>query len=419
MTLDTYFREGFLMHVTGVIVEYNPMHNGHVYHVEQSRQTTGADAVAAVMSGHFLQRGEPAMLNKWARTKMALAQGVDLVLEMPAAYSTQSAALFALGSVATLDRLGVVDSLCFGSESGDISALQTLSSIIAQEPALLQSLIREELQKGQSYPRATSAALARFAELDPSLDSQLLRMPNNMLGLEYLAALRKLSSSIRPATITRIAAGYNDETISHPKIASATAIRKATLESGAETAKPLLPPFSYQMMQEEFRAGRGPMRWENFRQALFTLLLHSTPERLREYVGVDEGLEARLLDAARRTETVHDLIEAVKTKRYTWTKIQRALTSILLGVTREIQAEMNVDAGPSYIRVLGFTERGRQVLKRAVKTAVVPILTNLPREKSAMLELDVRASAVYAQGYPQKQPGAALWDYTVPVIRMK
>ncbi|HEU4963065.1 MAG TPA: nucleotidyltransferase [Bacilli bacterium] len=409
------------MHVTGVIVEYNPMHNGHVYHVEQSRQTTGADAVVAVMSGQFLQRGEPAMLNKWARTRMALRQGVDLVLEMPVAYSTQSATLFAYGSVATLDRLGVVDSLCFGSESGDITALQTLSSIIAQEPPLLQSLIREELEKGQSYPRAMSTALTRYTEQDPrftAAHSELVGQPNNMLGLEYLSALRKLGSAIRPATITRIAAGYNDETISHPKIASATAIRKATLETGVQTTEPLLPPYSYAVLQEEFAAGRGPVRWENFRQALFAMLLHSTPDQLRSYVGVDEGLESRLLDAARRVDTVQELLEAVKTKRYTWTKIQRALTSILLGVTREWQARMEVEAGPSYIRVLGFTERGRQVLKAAAQSAVVPILTNLPREKSAMLELDVRASALYAQGYSERQPGATMWDYTVPVIRM-
>ncbi|MGZ4105951.1 MAG: tRNA(Met) cytidine acetate ligase, partial [Tumebacillaceae bacterium] len=268
------------MHVTGVIVEYNPMHNGHIYHVEQARQTTGADAVVAVMSGHFLQRGEPAIVNKWTRTHMALRQGVDLVLELPVAYSTQSASLFAYGSVAVLSLLGVVDSICFGSESGDIRSLQTLSNIIVEEPPLLQSLIREELQKGQSYPRATAQALTRYAEQDPRLDSVLVGQPNNMLGLEYLAALRKFGSSIQPATIQRIAAGYNEENITHPTIASVTAIRKATFQTGIETAEPLLPDVSYALLQEEFRSGRGPISWENFRQALFTLLHRETPEQL-------------------------------------------------------------------------------------------------------------------------------------------
>ncbi|MGZ4163925.1 MAG: nucleotidyltransferase [Tumebacillaceae bacterium] len=406
------------MHVTGVIVEYNPMHNGHIYHVEQARQTTGADAVVAVMSGHFLQRGEPAIVNKWTRTHMALRQGVDLVLELPVAYSTQSASLFAYGSVAVLSLLGVVDSICFGSESGDIRSLQTLSNIIVEEPPLLQSLIREELQKGQSYPRATAQALTRYAEQDPRLDSVLVGQPNNMLGLEYLAALRKFGSSIQPATIQRIAAGYNEENITHPTIASATAIRKATFQTGIETAEPLLPDVSYALLQEEFRAGRGPISWENFRQALFTLLHRETPEQLARYVGMDEGLEARLLDAVRRVDTVHDLVAMAKTKRFTWTKIQRALTSLLLGVTREEQERLHLAQGPDAIRVLGFNHIGQQLLRQASADAHVPILTKLPREKSPLLELDLRASRVYAQGYPEWQPGAAQWDFTKPVIRV-
>lgn len=404
-------------HVTGVIVEYNPMHNGHLYHVEQARLSTGADAVVAVMSGHFLQRGEPAILNKWARAQMALAQGVDLVLEMPVAYSTQSASWFAYGSVAVLDRLGVVDSLCFGSESGDIAALQALSTIIADEPPLLQEYIREELAKGQSYPRAASAALVRYASGDAGLDAALAASPNNMLGLEYLAALHKLGSSIRPTTITRIAAGYNEERITHPKIASATAIRKATLETGLATAEPLLPATSYRILQAEFAAGRGPMRWENFAQTIFSLLLRATPAELSGYVGVDEGLEHRLLEAARNAQTVQELISLVKTKRFTWTKIQRALTAILLGLTRDQQAALQMADGPDYIRVLGFTERGRRLLRQATEAARVPILTNLPKEKSPMLELDIRASRLYAQGYPVPQSGAAQWDYTRRVER--
>lgn len=404
------------MHVTGVIVEYNPMHNGHLYHVEASRKETGADAVVAVMSGHFLQRGEPAILNKWARAEMALRQGVDLVLELPAAYATQSASWFAYGAVAVLDRLGVVNSLCFGSESGHIQGLQALGRVLADKPPQLTAWLGEELARGVNYPTAMAAALVRYAECDPTLDAALVASPNNTLGLEYLAALAKLGSAIRPATIQRIVAGYNDETISHPQIASATAIRKATFETGLERTEPLLPTYSYHVLQQEFAAGRGPISWENFQQALFTLLLRTTPERLATYVGVDEGLEARLIEAARVTETVRDLIQAVKTKRYTWTKIQRALTALLLDLTREEQAQLQLDAGPDYLRVLGFTARGREVLKRAAGAAAVPILTKIPRDKSPMLAFDLRASRLYAQGYPVKQPGAAQWDITRPVL---
>ncbi|ASS75704.1 hypothetical protein CIG75_12395 [Tumebacillus algifaecis] len=404
------------MRVTGVVVEYNPMHNGHLYHLEQAKLVTDADAIVAVMSGHFLQRGEPALVNKWARTKMALQQGVDLVLELPVAYSAQSASLFALGSVAVLDRLGVVDTVCFGSESGDIHSLQALSSILVEEPPLFKTFLREELQKGHSYPRAASDALARYASQDTAIPSELAHMPNNMLGLEYLAALRKLNSSIAPATITRIAAGYNQETVTHPSIASATAIRKATFETGIDTAENLLPVCSFSVLQEEFAAGRGPVSWENYRQALFTLLHRATPDALAAFVGVDEGLEHRLLEAALQTETVHELILHTKTKRYTWTKIQRALTSILLGLTRQEQAALNVLQGPPYIRVLGFTKRGQTLLKAASSRASVPILTKLPKEKPNMLALDLRATRLYAQGYPTHQQGAELWDITRPVL---
>ncbi|MFD2171419.1 nucleotidyltransferase [Tumebacillus lipolyticus] len=404
------------MRVTGVIVEYNPMHNGHLYHVEQARRSTGADAIVAVMSGHFLQRGEPAIVNKWARAKMALQQGVDLVLELPVAYSAQSASLFAFGSVAVLDALSIVDSICFGSESGDIRSLTALSDILVAEPPQFKALLREELKKGHSYPRAASDALARYAAQDESIDSHLAQQPNNMLGLEYLAALKKLNSKIRPATITRIASGYHQETVTHPSIASATAIRKATFETGIDTAEHLLPRSSFSILQAEWQAGRGPIAWENYRQALFTLLHRATPSSLAEFVGVDEGLEHRLLRAAMQANTVHDLIEQTKTKRFTWTKIQRALTSILLGLTRQEQSELHLAAGPSYIRVLGFTERGQELLRQASAQSSVPILTKLHKEKPKMLELDLRATRIYSQGYPVWQPGAESWDITLPVL---
>jgi predicted nucleotidyltransferase len=406
------------MQVTGVIVEYNPMHNGHLYHLQESRRTTEADVLVAVMSGHFLQRGEPAVVNKWARTQMALLQGVDLVLELPVAYSTQSASLFAFGSVAVLNALGIVDALCFGSESGNLESLWALSSLMAEMPELLQIYLQTELQKGVSYPQAMSDALVQYAKVDDRYDAKLAAQPNNMLGLEYLVALRKIGSSIRPATIRRIAAGYNQETVTHPSIASATAIRKATFESGIETAEALLPGESYRILREEFGEGRGPISWESFRQALFACLLRSTPEELAGYVNVDEGLEARLLEAAGRVQTVRDLVYDVKTRRYTWTKIQRALTAILLGLTREQQERLSLWDGPDYVRVLGFTEKGRMALKEAGKKSAVPILTRVAGYQSSMLELDIRASRVYALGYKAGGREASGWDYTRAVVRV-
>lgn len=405
------------MRTAGVVVEYNPMHNGHCYHLQKTKSKTGADTIVAVMSGHFLQRGEPAIINKWARAEMALRNGVDLVLELPVVYSTQSARLFAFGSVATLHALGTVDVLCFGSEEGDLSSLLKLSDLIAEPPAALQQDLMASLARGLSYPAAFAAALKEHVKQTTDIEPEIADQPNNMLGLEYLHALRKLQSPIQPYTIQRVAAGYHDSELEDAAIASATAIRKAV--QNRQPIDSYLPTDNNRLLLAEFETRRGSVTWDSFTQTLLALLARATPAELAKYAHFEPGLETRLLDALPHSSSVSELIYKAKTRRYTWTRIQRALTALLLDLTKEKLAGMNLENGPDSIRVLGFTEKGRSLLKRSASTASLPIITKISRSIPAMIEMNMLATQIYSMGFPDPSAANRLKETDIPVIYVK
>lgn len=421
------------MRTVGIVVEYNPFHNGHLYHLQQAQQVSGAEAVVAVMSGYFLQRGEPALLDKWMRAEMALRSGADLVLEIPTVYACQPAEWFAYGAVATLEATGVVDYLCFGSESGGLAPLQRLARTVATESKQLTTALKRFLKKGYSYPRAYSAALT---ELHPDAFTELTQ-PNNVLGLGYLTALHQLNSRIEPLTVRREKSGYNETRLTDARIASATAIRKKWLETGDLTAiHPYVPQTTYDLLARAVSSGVRPVTWEALRQAIFTKIATLSPEELRAIYDVGEGLEYRLqrqlfraaqrhakgtdnrtdrplateaMEAREATDvwanlSVYDYIAALKTKRYTWTHLQRILTYVLLGLRKSDLTRSVLDNGPSYIRVLGFTPRGRTLLKTMKARATVPILTRIGRERPPMLECDLRAAAVYTLASEARLP---------------
>jgi predicted nucleotidyltransferase len=422
------------MRTVGIIVEYNPLHNGHVHHFAESRRVTGAEAVVAVMSGHFLQRGEPAIVNKWTRAEMALRMGADLVIELPVLYSVQPAEWFAYGAVSALHRTGVVDAICFGSESGDIEWLNRLSAAVAREPDSFQAELRSRLKTGMNFPRAYSTAIGEWlrmgSEREGSPDNQPvsvhdLMQPNNTLGLHYLIALRRLNSPIRAYTITRAKAGYNDAHVKDSSIASATAIRRIIGQGGGlDGVAPYVPPFTLELMAREFREGRGPVDWERFARPLFHQLVTMQPSQLAEMYEVSEGLENRIIRSLAEMDpeqapTVSGLLERLKTKRYTLTKLQRMLARILLGHTRRHMTKARLRAGVSYLRVLGFSEAGRELLKQMRKSASVPVVVNVSgHPDNPDLELDVRASAVYALAYDDPRAGMLLQDYRMPPIRI-
>lgn len=405
------------MRTAGVVVEYNPMHNGHRYHLQKTKLETGADAIVAVMSGHFLQRGEPAVLHKWARTEMALRNGADLVLELPVAYSTQSARLFAFGSVATLHATGIVDVLSFGSEQGDLAPLLILSQLIADPPAALQIELEVALQQGLSYPAAYAKALNRYVRQTKELDADIVNHPNNMLGIEYLHALRKLNSPIKPYTIKRVASGFHETKLEHASIASATAIRQAIREQQAVAS--YLPTVNTDILLREFAEGRGPVTWDSFTQALFTLLARSTPDQLSQFAHFETGMETRILESLPHAANVTDLIYRAKTRRYTWTRIQRALTALLLGMTKDKLQSLSLEKGPDSIRVLGFTEKGRTLLKQSASVATLPIVTNISRNIPAMVELNIQASKIYSLGFSRRNASKDLQEPQIPILYVR
>ncbi|MFC4103656.1 nucleotidyltransferase [Paenibacillus xanthanilyticus] len=403
------------MRTVGLIVEYNPFHNGHLYHLQQSVKITEADAVVAVMSGHFLQRGEPALADKWTRTEMALRGGCDLVLELPVAYSAQAAEWFAYGAVATLAATGVVDALCFGSEGGDLAPMRRVARELASESPAFASLLADKLAEGVSYPAAYGAVVkAHMSAIgDAEAAAFAFDQPNNTLGLHYLLALERLGGPMTPYTIKREKAGYSQTTITDNRIASATAIRKLILEHGSpDKAASYMPDTTLDLL-----AGRtdAHVSWRLYERPLFHKLLSESAEMLAGYHEVTEGLEHRIKNAlpSLPSLTFDALLEALKTKRYTRTKLQRALLAILLGHRKADMTRERLTLGVEYIRVLGFTPKGRELLKRMRKAARLPVLLSAADAQvdSRYLRMDVEATSVYALAQPNTDAKTLFRDY--------
>lgn len=382
------------MKAVGVVVEYNPFHNGHAFHLQQSRELTGADVAIAVMSGNFLQRGEPALLSKWARTSMALAAGVDLVFELPYRFATQKAEIFAEGAVSILTAAGC-SSLCFGSESGDLAAFDSTIEFLEKNQASFQDTIKQTAKLGYSYPKAISLSYQSLAPAENHLD---ISSPNNILGLHYMQAIRRQGSPVKAVTVPRKNAGYHDEHFSSSTIASATSIRKA-LMGGPEqfpTIKNLVPSATYEQLiryREEYGSFHS---WENYWPLLKYKLLQSSPADLKRHYEVEEGLEHRLSMAAASAESFQEFMSTIKTKRYTWTRLQRVCVHIL---TNTIKEEMKKDKlTANYLRLLGASERGRQYLKKEKENFSLPIVSKLSAFNDEEIALDIRATTIYALG---------------------
>lgn len=411
------------MKTVGIIVEYNPLHNGHVLHYTRSKEITNADAVVAIMSGPFLQRGEPALVGKRARTEMALHMGVDLVIELPTAYAVQPAEWFAYGAVALLNGTGVVDCLCFGSESGSLQDLLPLAEALAEESGQLRNEITKRMSSGSNFPSAYAAAAAAVtgaSEASVHSLTQLLSQPNNSLGLHYLIALKRLESRITAYTITRESANYHDLVPSDKTIASATSIRKLILEGGLTTVASYVPSYTLDILRREFTEGLGPMDWERFRQPMFHTLLAHDPEALESYHEVTEGLEHRIHKLLSQLDepTIEALLRALKTKRYTRTKLQRMLLHILLNHNKAEMSRTMLAEGPGFIRVLGFSDRGKTLLKQMKKTASLPVVMRPSTFSHPYLKWDLQAAATYANAYPNPAVSSMFSDYLLPPVRL-
>ena len=362
------------MKIAGIVAEYNPFHNGHKYHIEQTKRICGASHTVAVMSGDFVMRGEPALKDKLSRAEAAVKSGVDLIIELPVCYSLASAEFFAYGAVYILNALGCIDYLSFGSEEGSTEEIERISEALSCED--ISEKIKEKMKSGIPVFSAISKILPEY--------ENILSKPNNILGINYLKALKKLNSNITPVTVKREGDGYNTET---PKgeFASAKAIRN--LLSEAKDVSEYLP-------EESAKKLTGCVFEKNFDKIVTYALRMADEEYLKTIPDVTEGLESLIKKAAFSKNTVEDIAEEIKSKRYAYTRIKRIIYNAVLGITEE-KREKN----PEYIRVLALNERGREILAKARKTATLPIITNISKKdflNFTGLYDDYRAAAVYS-----------------------
>lgn len=405
------------MKAVGVVVEYNPFHNGHAYHAAKSRELARADVVIAVMSGPFLQRGEPALVPKQIRAKMALQAGVDIVIELPYAFAVQKADLFAKGAVALLAAIGC-ESICFGSENGDIKSFVQTASFLEDKQDMIEQYVKKHIRSGASYPKAFSLAFLDIAKGD---NQELLdwSKPNNSLGLHYVRAIHSLKANLVPLTIGRKQADYHDPELpgGTNTIASATSIRTALLKSGdfSELAS-FVPKTTITELKEYLNMNKSFHSWENYWPLLQYRLLSSSPTELATLYDVHEGIENRLIQAAKRSQSFHDFLSNVKTKRYTWTRLQRMCVHILMS-TLQTDLDRLVENTPHYLRLLGMTEKGQFYLKKHKSSFTLPLVSKLSSCTESGIADDIKASNLYALGLTgQAQLELLKKDFTEPPI---
>lgn len=408
--------------VLGIVAEYNPFHNGHLYHIKQSIEQTNSDYVVCVISGNFVQRGNTSIVDKWTKAKMAIANGADLVLELPTVYSTSSAENFAEGSIKVLDELGIVDSISFGMETNDIATLNNIANVLYQEPKDYVTILNHELNKGISFPKARENALMMYLN-DIKRYANVLSGSNNILGIEYLKAMKKLKSPLQPVGIQREKVFYNDNFIVDD-FASATAIRKMIVNRQFDDIMKVIPRSSYILLAQELRNGHYVLDLSKFQSEILYKLRSMTTEQIRELPDVSEGLENAIKNAADSCNNIIDLVNMIKSKRYTQTRIQRILIYCLLGITQKMM-DTSRKTTP-YIRVLGFNDNGKKLISEAMaKNPKLNLVTSVKkfmdenRNKTLreMLQTDIYATNIYTLGY-EKDSWANL-DYTNKIVTME
>lgn len=402
------------MQAVGIVVEYNPFHNGHFHHVNEAKRVTEADVTIAVMSGQFLQRGEPALVDKWHRTKMALLSGVDLVIELPYVFSTGHATQFALGAVHLLSAMQC-EHLAFGSEQGSIEPFLNSYHLIENNRTAYNTFIKEAITKGISYPQALHAAYEYLQQQTPNSYIDLAQ-PNNILGFHYIEAIQQLGSTIQPVTIQRIEAGYHDAINRNSQIASATGLRKAIFDgSSLEELAKFMPEATLNELTSWQKSYNQFARWESFWPLLQYAIVRQTPQQLKVYADVSEGLENALVKHAMASSSFGEFMNRLKSKRYTWTRLQRMLTHIFTGITKD---QLHAFSTPSYLRILGMTQQGQAYIAERKKSFDLPIISRVAAVNNPMLALDIRATTMYSLGvqhFSHKKIGE---DYKTPPIRI-
>ncbi len=373
---------------TAIVAEYNPFHKGHKYHISETRKITGCENIIAVMSGNFVQRGEPAFTDKMTRAKCALLNGADMVVELPVEYATSSADIFARGAAEIIKAMGIADSISFGSEAGNTEIFLRLMDILHEEPSGYKYELKKYLDEGLSYPLARQHALSSFLAI-PFENLDFLSLPNNILALEYMLALK--DSSITPYTIERNTSQYNSPMLTG-EISSSMAIRHAVERGNPAEARSSMPDNCADILDNIKRLPNI----DDYSDILHYILRTTSAERLSETADITEGLENRIISEA-AGDKISIIAEKVKTKRYTYAKIRRGLLHIILGITKEQQQK-----APTYIRVLGVRKDSIRLLSELTEKAALPVITNV-KDSEELLAKEIRATDIYniPLGIPQ------------------
>ena len=364
---------------TGIICEYNPFHNGHLYHINKIKELFPDDIIVLVMSSHFLQRGDSSLINKWDKTDIALSLGVDIIIELPFVFSSQGADIFAKGSIEILKNMNV-DKLIFGSETDDIKLLSNIADIQIDNYEF-DLKVKTYLDEGISYPTALSKAVC-------DLTSIKIDKPNDLLAISYIKEIKKQKANIEPLCIKRTN-DFHSLKLDN-EVVSATSIRNALKEN--KDIKKYVPPIVYEYMKKDL----------SFTEDYFDLLKYkiiSDFNILNIYHTVDEGIENRIKKYIYTSNNMDELINNIKTKRYTYNKVKRMLTHILCSYTKE---EALRTQNGEYIRILGFNTKGKEYLNKVKKTSLLPIITGYSNIKSEVLDIEKRVSSIYFLPFKQK-----------------
>ncbi len=405
------------MKVAGIIAEYNPFHNGHAYHITQTRYISGCSHIIVAMSGHFVQRGETAIFDKWSRAKMAILGGADLIVELPFAFSVRSAQYFATGGIRLLSSLGV-DYLSFGAEQADLLQLKNAATAL-EDPQFTQTFY-SQMKQGITYAKALGATIQK----QTGLDKEFISSPNNILAIEYLRAIYHCASHIKPLAISRVEANYHDTDI-RSTIASATAIRRsiATEHCLNEKVRRAVPSATYNIMSELLDQQKGPVNKGALEIALLTKLRTCSLADIENTPDVSEGIHYKIAAVALKATSIDHLYSLLKNKRYLYSRLQRIMAHIIVG-TKKSDIAVFDHTGPAYIRVLAFNDKGRELLHQYKSSCSLPIVvktaslldSNLRSKETLtvaqkMLALDTQASDIFSLGMPSQQWRSGGWDF--------
>lgn len=416
------------MNITGVIAEYNPFHNGHRYQLEAARTRTQADFILVIMNGDFMQRGLPALWNKYERAAMAIEHGADAVIELPVLYGTASAEYFAFGGIQILDQLHCVQQVCFGCETEDLPLLQTVADFLIQEPENYRQRLNQQLSQGISFPKARARAILQTMPLSANSASGLetiLTEPNAILAVEYLKAITRLHSSLCPVPCLRAGSGHHGEAISG-SFSSATAIRREYARHGCTSLlKPTLPASVYSVLADAYGQS-SPVTMEDFYPFL-QYILWKPSCRLTDYLDVSQDLSNRIRSQYQPEYTYEQLVNAIINRQYTYTRIYRALLHILLDIRKEDMQRQSLSNTMHYARLLAFRKEAAPLLKAFKQHSEIPVITKLTHgirlleeqgdlEGLYLLQQDIACAHLYEQARSRRYGIPAVNEFTRGLI---